>query len=541
MIRAEKSAFSRARFATIHVKIQRLVFFTFLLLLLATTFSGYLILPSLCYDFSVKRPASGTKKVAAIPVQFPDMPPSSAIVDLERRIFDEMNAYYQNVSYGRMNITGDIVNAWIPLPHNMSYYGNYNGTNASPDGAQTLIKDTLASSDGRLDFSLFDYVLVIHTGKDEATSGNVTDIWSWGFWDGLSAFTKEGKVFSQGAVVSEFDELGTFCHEFGHILGLPDLYNYDHTSSKVFMGNWDLMDAGNYNGDPSGSKPAHISSWGKIFLDWINDPQVTEVKLGTSSNLTIEPLETNSEGVKAIEISIAPKLYYLIEKRVDDNLPDQGILVTLVNETKNSGDGIVEVIDSKNSTLTLTDAAFHVGDCFEETQHLFTVKVLKSDNSSSTLQVSNKLVPHTNVVMPGEVEAYQDVRIEARVIAYNATPLQELVTTLFIDGKRRQSLVTDADGTVIYVLNFDLFSMGKKSIMLTVAGGDYFIDGQVDQVLEVKMPWFFYPFVLFVLLIFTSAIAFYVRSRMTRSSMIRVPTNLWQVSARCPAVEAPTA
>ena len=501
-------------FATIRVKKHKSVFFAILLLFLAIVFLGQMILPCLCYDFSFRRPALGTKRVAAIAVQFLDMPQSSAIVDLKCRIFDEMNSYYQNVSYGKMNITGDIVNTWILLPHNMSYYGNYNGTNAHSEGSQTLIRDALTNSDGRMNFSLCDYVLVVHAGRDEATSGNLSDIWSWGFWDGLSAFTKEGKIFNQGAVVSEFDELGTFCHEFGHILGLPDLYNYDKNSSKVFMGNWDLMDAGNYNGNPSGSHPAHISSWDKIFLGWINDTQVTKVKLGTTANLTIEPLETNSEGIKAINISIAPKLYYLIEARVDTNLPDQGILVTLVNETKNSGEGIVEVIDSKNSTLGLSDAALHVGDCFEETQHMFTVKVLKSDNSSSTVQISNKLVPHSTVVIPSKAEAYEDARIEARIVAYNGTPLQGLVTTLFINGEKQQSLVTDANGAVVYVINFDLLSMGKKYITITVTGGDFFLDSQTDSTLEVIFPIWLLITLAIVTPIIVGAIVLYVRSRL---------------------------
>jgi len=497
-----------------------------------------MILSCLCYDFSFRRPALGTKRVAAIAVQFLDIPPSSAIVDLKSRIFDKMNSYYQNVSYGKMNITGDIVNTWILLPHNMSYYGNYNGTNAHSEGAQTLIRDALMNSDGLLNFSLFDYVLVVHAGKDEATSGNLSDIWSWGFWDGLSAFAKQGKVFNQGAVVSAFDELGTFCHEFGHVLGLPDLYNYDKNSSQVFMGNWDLMDAGNYNGDPSGSHPAHISSWGKIFLGWINDTQVTEVELGTTANLTIEPLEANSEGIKVIRISIAPKLYYLIEARVDTNLPDQGVLVTLVNETRNSGEGIVEVIDSKNSTLGLSDAALHVGDCFEETQHMFTVKVLKSDNSSSTVQISNKLVPHSTVVIPSRTEAYEDIRIEARIVAYNGTPLQGLVTTLFINGKRQQSLITDANGTVVYVINFDLLSMGKKDITIIVTGGDFFLDSQTDSTLEVIFPIWLLITLAIVTPIIVGAIILYVMPRLIyRINHVPVRWLVPRKASRCELVQ----
>ncbi len=501
-------------FATIRVKKHRSVVFAILLLFYTIVILGQMILPCLSYDFSSKRPALGTKRVAAIAIRFQDVSPSMTIVDLRSRIFDEMNSYYQNVSYGKMDITGDIVNTWILLPHDMSHYGNYNGTNDHSDGAQVLIRDALANSDGHMNFSLFDYVLVVHAGRDEATSRNLTDIWSYGFWDGLSAFTNEGKIFNQGAVVSEFDELGTFCHEFGHILGLPDLYNNNQNSSNVFMGNWDLMGNGNYNGDSPGSRPSHISSWGKIFLGWINGTQITKAKLGTTENLTIEPLETNSEGIKAINISIAPKLYYLIEARIDANLPDQGILVTLVNETRNSGEGIDEVINSRNSTLGLGGAALHSGDCFEETQHMFTVTVLKSDNSSSTVQISNKLVPYSTVVMSSKAEAYENVRIEAQIVAYNGTPLQGLVTTLFINGEKQQSLVTDANGTVIYVVNFDLLSMGKKNITVTVTGGDFLLDSQTDLTLEVTFPIWLLVALTILIPIIIGVVVLSVRSRL---------------------------
>jgi M6 family metalloprotease-like protein len=494
------------------VKRRRSIFFVILPLFLAIVLA-YSIQPSLCYDFSIKRPALGAKKVAAIAVQFPDMPASSSIVDLRSRIFDEMNSYYQNMSYGKVHIIGDIVNTWITLPYNMSHYGNYNSINDHSGGAQALIRDALMNSGDRMNFSQFDYVFVVHAGEDEAMSGNITDIWSWGFWDGLSAFSKEGKIFNQGAVVSEFNEIGPFCHEFGHILGLPDLYNYDRNSSNVFMGNWDLMAQGANNGYPQGSHPAHISSWGKIFLGWINATQITEAKLGTTENLTIEPLETNSEGMKAINISIGPEIYYLIEARIDTNLPEQGILVTLVNETRNSGEGIVEVIDSKKSTLTLSDAALHVGDCFEETQHVFTVTVLKSDNSSSTVQISNKLIPRSTVVMPTKAEAFESVRIEVRIVAYNGTPLQGLVTTLFINGEREQSLVTDANGTAAYVVTFDLLSMSKKNITVTITGGNFFLDGQTDLTLDVTFPIWLIVALAILIPIIVAAVILYVRSR----------------------------
>ena len=130
----------------IQAKTNRSPTLRFLVLFSVVAVLASVILPAFAYDFSVKRPAIGVEKVAAIAVQFPDKPPSSTIVDLRRRIFEEMDDYYQNISYGKMNITGDIVSTWVFLPHDMSYYGNYNGMNAHSEGAQTLIRDALEGS-----------------------------------------------------------------------------------------------------------------------------------------------------------------------------------------------------------------------------------------------------------------------------------------------------------------------------------------------------------------------------------------------------------
>lgn len=448
-----------------------------------------MIPPVSSYDFSVWRKVIGPQNVFIIAVQFPDRPALTEISDIENRVFAEMDSYYRNVSYGKITLAGDISETWILLPHNMSYYGDYDNRNDHSSGARALINDAIDNSDAFIDFSRFDYVLVVHAGEDEAYSHEVTDIWSWGYWEGLLATTDDGVTFNQGAVVSENDTLGVFCHEFGHIIGLPDLYNSDNDSSKSFVENWGLMGNGDKNGDPTGSKPAHILSWGKMFLGWIDSSQIIEIAGGQSLNATVEPLEKLSAGAKVVKISVALRSYYLIEVRIDDNLPEQGILITFVNETKNSGEGIVEVINSNFSMPSLNDATFHVGDIFEETQHHFTVKVLKQfENSSFTVQISNKLVPYINIVAPGRIEACQGLQIKVKIANYNGIPLRGLITNLYINEQKYQTLTTDVNGTATFVANFDLSMIGKNQIEVYVSGGDYYINNQIEQILEVTFP-----------------------------------------------------
>jgi hypothetical protein len=275
---------------------------------------------------------------------------------------------------------------------------------------------------------------------------------------------------------------------------------------------WGLMGYGSHNGDPMGSKPAHILSWGKMFLGWINSSQIMEIALGQSANVTVEPLEKVSAGAKVVKIPVASKSYYLIEVRIDGNLPNQGVLVTFVNETKNSGEGIVEVVDSNLLTSTLNDATFHVGDIFEETRHRFTLNVLKQlENSSFIMQIENKLVPYINITLPSRTEAYQAVQIKVKIVNYNGTPLCGLVTTLYINGQKYQTFTTDINGTATIAVNFNLFMIGKNSIKIYVTGGDYYINNQIEQILEVIFPLWLPPLIFALILILLFAIVSYFK------------------------------
>ena len=486
--------------------------FFILLILVLLLLSSFPLAAS--YDFSVKRNVTGTHNVVVITAQFLDKPASSDVSDIEKRVFSEMSYYYQNVSYGKIAITGNISETWILLPQNMTYYGNYNGENLHSQGAQSLINDAIKYSDSDIDFSAFDYILVVHAGEDEADSQEIDDIWSWGFWEGLSASTDDGVTFDQGAVVSEFDSLGMFCHEFGHILGLPDLYNYDN-SSQFFVGNWGLMGFGSCNGYPIGSEPSHILSWGKMFLGWINSSQVIEMKLDQSANVTIDPLEIQSSGAKVVKIPITSTNYYLIAVRIDDNLPDQGVIITLVNETKNSGEGIVRVVDFKPLTSGLHDAALHVGDIFEETQNRFSVKVLEQfENSSCLIQVSNKLVPYINIIAPSRVEAFQGFTIRVEIADYRGTPLQGLMTTLSVNGQK-QTTMTDANGTATFIANLNPLMLGERSINIHVEGGEYYMNHQATVALEVIFPTWLLILIFILASIFVIITISYIRARAT--------------------------
>jgi hypothetical protein len=118
-------------------------------------------------------------------------------------------------------------------------------------------------------------------------------------------------------------QIGVFCHELGHALGLPDLYDTDGSSEGA--GGWGLMGAGGYGGNQvQPDRPSHLSAWSKLHLG-----------LRTARTVLLEgiyaltPVEEGGE-ILLIETS-DPMEYFLVEYRArrgfDDSLAGQGILV----------------------------------------------------------------------------------------------------------------------------------------------------------------------------------------------------------------------
>jgi M6 family metalloprotease-like protein len=66
--------------------------------------------------------------------------------------------------------------------------------------------------------------------------------------------------------------IGVICHENGHFLDLPDLYDYGGDSAGV--GNFCLMAGGSWNGN-YGTQPAHMSAWCKKILGWLTPTTLT--------------------------------------------------------------------------------------------------------------------------------------------------------------------------------------------------------------------------------------------------------------------------
>ena len=134
------------------------------------------------------------------------------------------------------------------------------------------------------------------------------------------------------------DGIGTICHEFSHVLGLPDFYDTDYAQSggeSNHPGEWSVMAGGSYYN--RGRTPVGYSlyeRWDVGFTD--SDP----VTIDAEGSYTLDPLYTSNTGYR-INSSVANE-YFLFENRQknafkwDANLPGSGMLVHRVDKTNES-------------------------------------------------------------------------------------------------------------------------------------------------------------------------------------------------------------
>ena len=251
---------------------------------------------------------------------FTDRGYSVGIGGVYRLIFDDMNAFYMEASYDQMWVTGGW-NSWKKLDHNVKYYGQ-------DHASWWFIRDLVAKADPYVNFAPYTKFVFINAGPNQETSGVEADIWS-ARWSGLSIPTGDGVTITHGAIAPDIEKSpygvhGVQAHEYGHELGLPDLYTYD---SKV--DGWDLMDSGTWN--DQGRTPASFISWCRLKMGWIPSWKIQYLPYGAATTVTLDPLEDPTGDTHVIRYTETDYDYWLIDARrkvgFDAALPGEKVLV----------------------------------------------------------------------------------------------------------------------------------------------------------------------------------------------------------------------
>jgi immune inhibitor A len=276
--------------------------------------------------------ATGTRKVPSLAIEFTDVThhTDSTIGAIQNKLTgsNSMKTYYDEVSYGNLTIEGSAY-GWYQADNDMAYYGRPDGDNHDSRNFYQLVAEAVRAADPYVDFSqydtnhdrIIDVVCLVHAGRDEASGGSSNNIWSK-----QSVYPAtlrvDGVYLGWYITVSEYSPLGTYVHEFGHILGLPDLYDTDYTSTGV--GVWDVMGSGAWGN--WGRTPSHFSAWSKMYLGWVDPTVISYYVEGYQIN--------NMEGSDPKVVKLPTEKsneYFLLENRYqsgyDRYLPGSGLLI----------------------------------------------------------------------------------------------------------------------------------------------------------------------------------------------------------------------
>ncbi len=291
--------------------------------------------------------------------------------------FNRMAKYYQTQSSNRYSVTGE-VHGWVKVPFNEALYGrNYCGGIVCPtskalarDAMAVWVQQQLAAGltlndirtylkkydvwdrydlDGDGDFNepdgYIDHMQIVHAGGDEAAGDphqGSDAIWSHRWYANLQAGGPGGitgvNIGSNGGLVSsslvpnnptgvwlgdytvqpENGGLGVFAHEYGHDLGLPDLYDTSGNTGGAENSTsfWTLMSSGANIGaggsDGIGDAPTDLSSWELLQLGWLapqgnSGPFYEVARAGTTSNHKLGPNVPATKSPQAIIVTLPDK------------------------------------------------------------------------------------------------------------------------------------------------------------------------------------------------------------------------------------------
>ena len=256
--------------------------------------------------------------------------------------------YFIDQSEGQFELDFDVVGP-VTVSQDYAYYGK-NDSHGDDVNPGQMIYEAVSLAKDSVDFRPYDWdgdgevdqVFVVYAGVGEAQNqSQKNSIWPH-MWDLQSAYGKtltfNGVTVNTYACSSELsygtsiDGIGTFCHEFSHCMGFPDLYDTGD-EGNFGMGSWSLMDYGSYNG--GAFVPCGYTSYERMVCGWKMPIELTE-------ETTVDDMLAINEGGNTYVIYNGGNKneYYLLENRQltgwDRELPGHGLLVLHVDYDANA-------------------------------------------------------------------------------------------------------------------------------------------------------------------------------------------------------------
>ena len=261
---------------------------------------------------------------------------------------NSMRNFYIEQSSNRYTVYGDVTD-WIPVPGDHTVYDDNPDTNVwffledivngwyeaqiTANKTPAEINEYLSQFDvwDRYDYDgdgnfdepdgYIDTFQAVHSGEGEEDDGGpfgAEAIWSHSWYahyelEGIAgpAFNMLGGIqvgdsdywVGKYTIQPENGSVGVFSHEYGHDMGLPDLYDYYGENGCAF---WTLMASGSNTGYPNTirSHPTHMGVWEKFQLGWL---KYEVARAGQQSVHKLGPMEYNTKQAQGLFVILPQK------------------------------------------------------------------------------------------------------------------------------------------------------------------------------------------------------------------------------------------
>lgn len=304
--------------------------------------------------------------------------------------------YFYDQSGGLFQVDGQVSSSWLQMPLSyQTYTGGESGLHYDEPNVETLVRSAAAAADPEMNYCDFDFdgdnyvdtFFVVHAGPgaEEFPQGSEEGknaIWSHKYEMPVPYTTADTCASGTKAKIAVYTiepeetrwpeygapgapdrmiTIGVFAHEFGHALGLPDLYDIDY-SSIGGVGSWDLMGAGAYGFTGEAPwEPVPVGAWTRVRLGWA----VPQTFTGSLTAVPMATVDATHVGALSSIYKLVPsgdltsKEYFLVEMRADagdwsGGMPS-GLLVWRVNENRLRDDNTDNSVDT-NRLLNVLQA-----------------------------------------------------------------------------------------------------------------------------------------------------------------------------------------
>ena len=315
---------------------------------------------------ATKAQTSGLRKGLVILAEFKDIKFLHSKDDFTKMLMSEVYSEngatgsareYFETQFGGAATFHFEVSEIVTLPAKREYYGANDSKGNDIKPADMIADACMIAAENGINFSDYDFnndgkvdnVFVFFAGEDEAEGAAESSIWShsWYLFSGAGiSLSLNGKMIDRYACSSEMTRIhdvmtgklletrlsgiGTFCHEYSHTLGLPDLYDTDYDDqggwAAALWGRTALMDSGNQNNE--GNTPPNYNAIEKEILGICEPTLIDKDGKYTLSRDVVYRIDTDRNDE-----------YYLLEYRSDDDdkwdeyIGGSGMLVYHIDKT----------------------------------------------------------------------------------------------------------------------------------------------------------------------------------------------------------------